>query len=316
VVIVGPTAGGKSDVAVAVARAFGGEVISADSMQVYRHLDAGTAKPTGDQRAQVPHHLVDAIEPTEPFTVADWLAAAEALIAQMHERGVLPVVAGGTNLYIKALLEGMFAGPGSDPVLRAALAEVPGDELHAELALKDPQAAERIDPNDRKRVIRALEVHQLTGKPISQLQSQWKAEARADEPYRHHPVLIGLRWGVKQINRRINARIKQMFSPPEGREDPIDETARLLEAGLLGPQAREAIGTRQALPHLQGECDDDEVIEKVKIDTRRFAKAQRTWLKRYRGVHWIDCDPISAARRATVAVEIVSRELGRAARAD
>ena len=286
VVILGPTAGGKTELAIAIAQALDGEIVNADSMQVYRRLDVGTAKPTAAQRAAAPHHLVDIVEPTEPWTVADWLGAAEAAIADIQSRRKLAIVVGGTNLYLKALLEGMFEGPPADEAFRAQLAEVVVHELHERLTSVDPAAAERINPNDRKRITRALEVHHATGTPISDLQRQWQADLIA--PYRHDPVLIGLHWPTEAINRRINARVKRMFGPTDGSEDLISETRRLDAAGLLGPQARQALGTKQALEHLAGKLSLDEALEKVKVETRRFGKAQRTWLKRYRGVHWLD----------------------------
>src|SRR5688500_2453750 len=208
VVILGPTAGGKSDLAVSLAQRFDGEVLGADSMQVYRGLDAGTAKPQAALRAAVPHHLIDIVEPTDPFTVADWLSRAEALIDDLHTRGRLPVVVGGTNLYLKALLEGMFEGPPADEQFRDSLRDVDAHELHDRLASVDRQAASRIDRNDRKRLIRALEVFHLTGQTISSLQTQWQSEIsdlKSESSYRHNPILIGLRWSTEAINRRINA---------------------------------------------------------------------------------------------------------------
>jgi len=298
VVIVGPTAGGKSDLAVAIAREFNGEIINADSMQVYRELDAGTAKPTLQQRAVAMHHLIDCIDPTDSWTVADWLEAAERAIADIHARGRLPIVVGGTNLYLKALLEGMFDGPPADEAFRAQLADVPSHELHERLAKVDPESAERIHRNDHKRIVRSLEVLHTTGKPMSEHQQQWNSfnrdpkssEGSASPPqavYRHNPVMIGLNWPTDAINRRINARVKAMFHPLEG-ESLVEETRRLEAAGRLGPQAREALGTKQVLDHLAGRLSLDECFERVKIDTRRFAKTQRTWLKRYRGVMWLD----------------------------
>ncbi len=306
VVILGPTAGGKSDLAVAVAQQCGGEIVSADSMQVYRGLDAGTAKPTAEQRDAVVHHLVDCVEPTEPWTVADWLESAERSIADMHQRSVLPVVVGGTNLYIKTLLEGMFEGPPADPDFRQTLRDVEARQLHARLAEVDPAAAQTIKPMDRKRMVRALEVYHATGKRISELQEQW---SEGNAGYRHDPILIGLHWPVEAINRRINARVKAMFEPAADREDLVGETRRLLEAGRLGPQAREAIGTRQVLEHLAGRCTRDQAIEQVKIDTRRFAKQQRTWLKRYRDVHWLEAEQSSPADLAEKAIERVRSAL-------
>ena len=314
IVIVGPTAGGKSELAVGVALGVGGEIINADSMQVYRHLNAGTAKPTAEQRAAVRHHLIDCVEPKESWTVADWLAAAERLIGEMGQRGVRPIVVGGTNLYLKALLEGMFDGPGANAALRARLAELEAGELHERLAAVDAAAAARIDRHDHKRLVRALEVWEATGRPISEQQRQWEGAGgghdEGERKYRHDPVLIGLRWSVEGINRRINARVKGMFErlgAGAGGEDLVAETRRLEAAGLLGAGAREALGTKQVLAHLRGECGVAEAMERVKIDTRRFAKSQRTWLKRYRQVHWIEAEQSDPAERLKRALEVAGR---------
>jgi len=306
-VILGPTAGGKSDLAVRLAEALkprGGGlpgVIGADSMQVYRHLNAGTAKPTPALRERVPHHLIDLVEPDERFTVHDWLARADAVIEQIQGEGGTPIVVGGTNLYLKALLEGLFDGPGRDEAFRATLAEVASDTLHERLQAIDPEAAARIAPADRQRITRALEVHHLTGEPISTLQQQW--DDRPPTAYRHDARLIGLRWPVEAINHRINLRVKAMFFPekvpPEvaaevcirGESLP-DEVRRLVNAQRLGTdataQANEAIGYKQCLAALRGTISWDDAFEKTKIATRRFAKQQRTWLKRFARVTWLD----------------------------
>lgn len=306
-VILGPTAGGKSDLAVGLAQVLGGEILGADSMQVYRHLNAATAKPTAEQRTSVPHHLIDCVEPTLPWTVADWLAAADRTIDALHQRGRLPIVVGGTNLYLKALLEGLFDGPPADPALRQELSTRSPQDLHRELAQVDPQAAGRIDANDRKRITRALEVFRTTGRPISSLQQQW--QDRAEPTYRHSPLLIGLRYSAPVINGRINARVKGMFFPPDGGEGLIAETRRLQAAGLLGPQARSAIGTAEALEHLAGRLSHEEAFEKVKIATRRLAKAQRTWMKRYRGVHWLEANSATPQSLLEEGLKIARKEL-------
>jgi len=310
IVILGPTAGGKSDFAVSLAELVGGQIIGADSMQIYRHMDAGTAKPSATLRQRVPHHLIDIVEPTEPFTVANWLERAEELIHRLQSDGVRPIVVGGTNLYIKALLEGMFQGPPSDEAFRASLAEMTSQDLHRRLRQVDPDAAERIKPNDRKRIVRALEVHASTGRPISQQQTQWQTHppsplsGRPEGPpvpsrYRHNPILIGLAWPTDKINQRINLRVKAMFDPesvppdlaaevcPNGQSLP-DEVQDLESAGLLGPQARQALGYKQVLEHLSGVWTLDKAFEKTKILTRRFAKSQRTWLRRFEQVSWLD----------------------------
>lgn len=324
IVILGPTAGGKSELAVELAEQLGGEVIGADSMQVYRHLDAGTAKPPAALRRRVRHHLIDIIASIDPFTVADWLERAEALIEALGRGNTAPVIVGGTNLYLKALLEGMFEGPPADALFRAALAEMTPGELHDQLRQCDPEAAQRIHPNDRKRIVRALEVFELTGTPISQWQQQWVSEKENTTPatrnlqpatptYRHNPILIGLTWPTEIINQRINQRVKAMFFPqqvdaalaaaivPNGESLP-DETRRLESAGMLGAQAREALGYKQVLDHLAGRCSLDEAFEQTKIQTRRFAKHQRTWMRRFRGVNWLD-GPVDLRNLAELAID-------------
>lgn len=316
IVILGPTAGGKSELAVQLAeRLAGGRVIGADSMQVYRHLDAGTAKPTPNHRARAPHHGIDIVEPTQRFTVHDWLALAEDAITQAQSAGGTPVVVGGTNLYLKALLEGLFDGPGRDPGYRAELESIADSaELHRRLTQVDPNAAQRIAPADRQRITRALEVHHITGQPISTLQSQW--DDAPPSTYRHDPILLGLRWPTDTINTRINLRVKAMFHPEKvdpqlaadvciNGESLPDEVRRLADAGLLGTdetrQASEAIGYKQCLAALRGRMSWDDAFEKTKIATRRFGKQQRTWLKRFAGVRWIEMpcdDPLAAALEA------------------
>lgn len=316
IVILGPTAGGKSDLAARLAQHLGtsgaGAVVGADSMQVYRHLDAGTAKPPRKWREKVPHHIIDIVEPTERFTVHDWLKRADHAITQTQSSGGTAVVVGGTNLYIKALLEGLFDGPGQDPDFRKTLETVSDAELHARLAELDPAAADRIAPADRQRLTRALEVHHLTGRPISDLQQEWTSDSEIR--YRHNPLLLGLRWAVDDINPRINLRVKAMFHPekvaPELAADVCingeslpDEVRRLVGSGLLipGSQAAEALGYKQVLAALFPEQfpaaasplirNLDDAFERTKILTRRFAKQQRTWLKRFHGIHWINMPP-------------------------
>ncbi|MEM7627035.1 MAG: tRNA (adenosine(37)-N6)-dimethylallyltransferase MiaA [Planctomycetota bacterium] len=329
IVILGPTAGGKSDLAVQLAQRLRGPVepgatersrgiiLGADSMQVYRHLDAGTAKPPHRLRELVRHDLIDIVEPTQRFTVHDWLGLADQKIRDTLAAGGAPVVVGGTNLYLKSLLEGLFDGPGKDDALRATLADVPDAELHARLRTIDPPAADRIAPADRQRLTRALEVFHLTGTPISELQREWAEQP--PQTYRHDPILLGLRWDVDTINPRINHRVKAMFFPEQvdpalaadvciNGESLPDEARRLHAENLLGSQAREALGYKQVLAALfpkayPGLADHkiktlDDAFERTKILTRRFAKQQRTWLKRFHDVRWIDMpcdDPVDTA---------------------
>ncbi|MEO1583305.1 MAG: tRNA (adenosine(37)-N6)-dimethylallyltransferase MiaA [Planctomycetota bacterium] len=273
-VICGPTASGKTDLAVELARALAdqgmpGEVISADAYQVYRGLDIASAKPSAEDRRGVPHHLIDVVEPEASFTVAQWLGLAESAIADVRARGGVPIVAGGTHLYIKALLDGLFEGPGADEAVRAELVAMDASERRAELERVDPEAAERIHTNDDRRTIRALEVFRLTGTPISELQEQWDRS----QPTRSDRRLVILEWGVPELNSRINARVRRMVA-----QGLVAETRAL--ADRLGPTAREALGTKQVLRHLAGDWTLDEAIEQTKIETRRFAKNQRTWMRR------------------------------------
>jgi tRNA dimethylallyltransferase len=316
IVILGPTAGGKSELAVGLAEHLlgGGQIVGADSMQVYRHLDAGTAKPTVAQRRRAMHHLIDIIDPTESFTVANWLELATRTIADIHAAGQTPIIVGGTNLYLKVLLQGMFDGPLPDPVYRASLAEIDTGELYSRLNLIDPQATGRISANDRKRIVRALEVYEKTGKPISQWQQQWHEDE--SRPYRFNPTLIGMDWPIEKINERINLRVKAMFFPDKvaaelAREICIngqslpEETQHLEAAGLMGLQAREALGYKQVLEHLQGEGTMEQAFERTKILTRRFAKQQRTWLRRFRDVRWIEAGELDADELLARALELV-----------
>lgn len=325
IVILGPTAGGKSDLAVALAEQLDGEVIGADAFQVYRKLDAGTAKPAHELRERVKHHLIDVAEPTERFTVHDWLTQTHETITDMQSRGKRPVIVGGTNLYMKALLDGMFDGPGQDVEYRRSLDGIGTPLLHMKLLEVDKASAGRIKPMDRQRIVRALEVYELTGTPISELQTQWESEKSQGLDV----DLIGLRWDAETINPRINLRVKAMFYPdkvePElaaavciNGESLVDEVTRLLAEECFGPivcadgvdapnQSRQALGYKQLLALLDGTDPQistlDEAFEKTKVLTRRFAKQQRTWLKRFTQTHWIYCDEVDASSIAEQAIE-------------
>lgn len=296
-IIAGPTAGGKTALAVELAlRLAPAQVISADSMLLYRGMDIGTAKPTLDERRGIPHHLIDICDPGEAFTVHDWLRAATAAINAVVSSGSRPIVAGGTHLYIKALLDGLFDGPGADAAIRAELDALDNGTLRAALLATDPVAAERLHPNDRRRTIRALEVFRLTGAPISSLQKQWDAE-RPDSPY----LLVVLAWPTEIINRRINDRVRQMVS-----RGFVAEARGLWEAQRFGPQAREALGYKQLIAHFEGRCSLDDAIEQIKIETRRFAKNQRTWLRRLGttpGCVRLDCDTVPQPEWAGIVLD-------------
>ena len=280
-IIIGPTAGGKTALAAEVALRAGGEVVSADSILIYRGLDVGSAKPTAEERRGVRHHLIDIAEPTDAFSVSQWLRLAEETIAAIRARGRLPVVVGGTHLYVKALLDGLFEGPGADAALREQLHALPAGVLRAELERIDPATAARLHANDTRRTVRAIEVYRLTGRPVSELREQWDTGA-----VRQDRLLVGISWPTELINPRINARVKSMIA-----QGLVEEARALHAGGRLGPQAREALGYKQLVAHFEGRCTLEEAVEQIKIETRRFAKNQRTWARRLRvtaGSVWID----------------------------
>ena len=273
VLILGPTAGGKTALSIELGKQLpgGGECICADSMQVYRGMDIGTAKPAEDELATIPHHLLNIADPLQDgFTVNNWLTLANKVVEDVQNRGLWPIVVGGTNLYIQSLLFGMFDGPKSDPEIRSALETNTNMQLHERLLILDPESASRIHVNDRRRMVRAIEVCEVTGEPLSLLQTQW-----TQSKPRNEAIIVGLSWKVEAINRRINARVAQMM------EQGFLDEVRMFD-GKLGRQAREALGYKQLLAHISGEYTLEDAIEQIKILTRRFAKQQRNWLKRFK----------------------------------
>jgi tRNA dimethylallyltransferase len=280
--IIGPTASGKSALALAVAEHVRGEILSIDSMQVYRGMDIGTAKPTAAEQARVRHHLIDLVDANESFTVARFVELADATIADAASRKVPLIVTGGTPLYYKALFEGLFEGPTADESLRQTLRALPNEELHRRLASVDPAAAARLHVNDSRRMIRALEVYELTGQPISSLQTEW-----ASPTQRHAAKWVGLSWDRDALNRRINARVKAMIAGGW-----LEETRRLMDRfGQLSPTAGEATGYRQLIEHLRGDQALDDAVEQIKIATRQLARRQMKWFRRFRDVLWLTCEP-------------------------
>ena len=281
-VLIGPTASGKTRLAIELADALpgGGECIGADSMQIYRGMDIGTASPTAEERARVPHHLFDIADPAEEgFTVHDWLKHAEEAIAATQARGATPIIVGGTNLYVRALLEGVFQEPPAPDHVRQELEALPTDTLRERLENVDPVSADRIHRNDRRRTIRALEVHQVTGRRLSEHQTQWSSAIITP---RRPARLICLDWPAEALNRRINARVKHMAEC-----GLKDEVRRLLERHPLGRQAREAVGYREFQDVLEGRLSETEALERMKIRTRRYGKQQRTWIRRFHAIEGV-----------------------------
>ena len=280
-VIVGATATGKTALAAGLAEALGGEVISCDASCVYRGLDVGTAKPDAELRQRVPHHLIDACEPDEDFSVARWTAAAEACIADLRTRGVPAIVAGGTGLYLRALLQGLVDSPPADAALRRRLeareTRRPGS-LHRLLGRLDPTAAAAVEANNQVRLVRALEHRLLTGRRLSEDRSDWSG------PPRHASLKFGLRLPRAARERRIRQRVELMIAG-----GLIEEVRGLIAAGLP-PDARSlrAIGYRETLAHLRGELDQAEMVERIVVATRQYAKRQDTWFRKEAGIEWLD----------------------------
>ena len=307
VLILGPTAGGKTHLAIDLARRLpgAGECISADSMQVYRGMDIGTAKPTLLERAEVPHHLLDIADPADDtFSVSAWLERCHRTIDEIRSRDRWPIIVGGTNLYVKAFLYGLADMPEPSDELRSRLDQLGLDELRVWLQRVDAASAERIHANDRKRTVRAIEVFEQSGSRLSDLQTQWHADKKTK--YSDATVIIGLRYPVEVINRRINARIRSMMDAGF-----LEEVQALHQARALGRNAREALGYKQLLELLSGSVSLDEAVERIKILTRRFAKQQRTWLRRFEMDRqwpsvWIDAHEIQSqdiANQALVAIQ-------------
>lgn len=283
ILILGVTASGKGKLAFELAKKLGGEIISVDSMKVYKRMDIGTAKPSIENRRAIPHHLIDVVEPSESFSVSRFLELTEEAVSGIKARGRAVVAVGGTAMYVKAMMHGLFEGPGTDEGIRneiKARIEAEGIEpVYKELASVDPEAVTRIHLNDVKRIMRALEVFKLTGKPISSFQKQFDAE-----PDMNRWKVIGLRREKEDASHRINMRVKKMVD-----QGLVDEVKGLLaEAKPLSRQAEVAIGYAEIINYLKGNSNLDDAVEQIKINSRHLAKAQRTWFKTFRFVNWID----------------------------
>lgn len=291
--MVGPTAVGKSAFALEACERHAGEIVSVDSMQVYRGLDRATSKPTPAERARAPHHGVDLGEPGDDFSMGDFVRAAERAIAGIAARRRLPVLVGGTGLYLRALLRGMAAAPRRDPALRRRLldrAERRGvGSLHRLLTRLDPATAARLGARDRQRLVRALEVRLATGRPLSAV--------LGDEPFgadRYDAIKIGLTMERPALNARIDARVDRFFDA-----GLVEEVQALLGAGRPpSANAFKALGYRETAAHLRGETDLETAKALTRRNTRRYAKRQMTWFRRETGVAWFPVDPASADRFA------------------
>ncbi|MBR4335329.1 MAG: tRNA (adenosine(37)-N6)-dimethylallyltransferase MiaA [Clostridia bacterium] len=300
--VVGPTASGKSALALALAERFGGEIVSCDSMQVYRGMDIGTAKPTDAERARVPHHLIDILDPDEPCSAADYGDEAARVAETILSRSRLPIFCGGTGLYLAAALSGRHdAAPPSDPALRAELlargeSEEGRRELYAELAAVDPASAKATHPNNLRRVVRALEIYRLTGKAKSAIDLESKRKAA-----RFDCLTLGLDFSDRaDLYARIDRRVDLMMEA-----GLFSEAKALWEKGYLAPgtTAGQAIGYRQFLPCFAGDATPEEAAEEIKLATRRYAKRQLTWFRAQPGIVWLDggANDLFARAETTVA---------------
>lgn len=294
--LAGPTASGKSAVALELAEQLGGEIITADSMQVYRGLDIGTAKPTAAEQAQVPHHLLDVCDCRASFDAAQFLHLATAAATDILARGRVPIFCGGTGLYLKAFIAGLGDAPPGDPALRAELEALPLETLLAELAARDPACFAVIDRQNPRRVVRAVEVIRLTGQPFSAQRAAWPTEPGGRRVVRY----VCLHRASGDLQERIAQRVELMFA-----RGLVAETERLLTVGLADNRtAMQAIGYRQVVEHLHGERNLPDTIELVKIRTRQFAKRQMTWFRSHSRATWLfvsaeESAAVTAARVAT-----------------
>ena len=294
VAIGGPTATGKTVLSVALAKEFGGEVVNADSMQIYRGLDIGTAKPTAEERQGIPHHLMDFLPPEAPYSVADFTAAAEPLIEQLNSAGKLPIVTGGTGLYITSLMKGTaFAPEKTDPAIRARL-QTEADEqgsaaLYARLQQIDPAYAEKLHPNNLPRVIRALELFEATGRRMSE---QQRAALAAEPPYRSLCICLTCR-DRAELYRRIDRRVDSMLQ-----NGVLEEAKLVYDNRETYRTAAQAIGYKEFFPYFAGEMPLNDCANRLKQATRNYAKRQLTWFRHQANGVWLYVDEEPPAPRA------------------
>lgn len=290
--IVGPTGAGKTAVGIAVARRLGAEIVSADSRQIYRYMDIGTAKPTPAEQQAVRHHLIDIVYPDQPFSAGEYARQAQRCIQALLDSGVLPLIVGGAGLYIRALMGGLFTAPAiPDTVrqrVRARARTLDSPSLHEELRSVDPETAARLHPNDRQRIVRALEVLEATGVSLT----RWQRTAEPHTP-RFSLRLIGLERERDDLYARINIRVERMMEAGW-----VEEVRRLLDRGYTAQTcALRTFGYAEIIAHLQSALSYDEAVEQIKRRTRRYAKRQMTWFRQAEGIEWIKVEPDTVLER-------------------
>ncbi len=286
-IIVGPTAVGKTALSLSVAEALGGEIVSADSRQVYKYMDIGTAKPSREEMSRVKHHFIDIRQPDQYYSAGEYGREARVRIAALHDKGIMPVVVGGSGFYIQALVDGLFAPKISDPDIkqrwRDKVREMGQDAVFRYLKQVDPASAERLHPNDTQRVVRALEVYELSGQPISDFKKG------GETPADFVPVFIGLNRDREELYKRIEKRVDVML-----KSGLVDEVKGLRDRGW-GPElnALKTVGYQEVYDYFNGNLTVSEMGERIKINSRRYAKRQLTWFRRDRRVLWIELDQLS-----------------------
>ncbi len=285
--IVGPTASGKTALSLSLAEILNGEIVSADSMQIYKSMNIGTAKPDAEERRGIVHHMMDIIDPWETYSVARYVSEASTVIEDVHARAKTPIVEGGTGLYVDSLLRGMdFAAQPADEIYRESLEKIACDEGCARLLdmlrQVDPEQAEKLHENDKKRIIRALEVYHVTGECISEHNKKTK-----DYPKRYNACIIGITYRNRELlYERINMRVNKML-----KDGILDELRTLLDSGIdKTVTAFQAIGYKELMPYLEGTCTLDQACDSLKQATRRYAKRQLTWFRRNPDINWIYAD--------------------------
>jgi len=299
-VILGPTAVGKSEIAISLAKKIDGEIVSADSMQFYRGMNLGTAKPSADEQKIVPHHLIDLLKPDVSFNVFDYAKRAEKIIKEIHRRKKVPILVGGSGLYIRAVVDGLFENPKIDSKKKFSAKEKlrnkSTDFLYQELKKVDRKASQKIHPNDRRRIKRALEVFYTTGIPISVLQR--KKPAR---PFQ--TLLIGINRERKELYQRINKRVEAIFA-----QGFVDEVKTLLENGYTeNLNSMQAIGYQETITYLNNERSLAETIELIKKNTRRYAKRQLSWFRQDKRINWLSLGSEETPREVITKIEILLR---------
>lgn len=293
IAVAGPTAVGKTEYAIELAKELNGEIVSCDSMQLYKFMDIGSAKPTKEELAQAKHYLVDELDPRQPFSVAEYQKMATQAIKTIHDKGKVPIISGGTGLYLNSLLYEMdFGAKVADDHYRKELesyaAEHGAEALHKMLFEKDPAAAERIHPNNIKKVIRALEAVEKGGRAIKPF-----ADVKKENPL-YRPFLIGLTRDRQELYDRINKRVDILME-----QGLLEEVERLLDMGLTEEHiSMKGIGYKELILHLKGEYSREEAVNKIKQNTRHYAKRQLTWFRRYEKMKWFDLSTYDSSRQA------------------